>query len=169
MPLIKDLLGKILTGSGGDLIKSVTGVIDEVNLSKEEKAAIQQRITDEINRHNEAVLIAANEQEKAYLADVQNARDANYRIQDSDSASWLAKNIAYLIDCFVLLLWGFLTVYLMLTMLRIIPKQVGVDYTAVTAIWGAVGTYAGTIINFHRGSSIGSKKANDTLRDIAAG
>ena len=46
---------------------------------------------------------------------------------------------------------------LMAVMLNLAPKQVGVDYTAVTAVWGAVTAVFTQVLQFHRGSSQGSK------------
>ena len=56
-----------------------------------------------------------------------------------------------------MLLWGSLTAYLIVVMLKIVQKEQGVDYTAVTAIWGAVTAIATQIVSFHRGSSKGSE------------
>lgn len=152
MNLIKDLLAGGLKGLG-DAAKSV---IDSINAPKEEKEKARVALELELNRHAEALIAQANDLEKSYLADVQNARETNVKIQESDKASWLAKNVGYVMDVFVMLLWGSLTTYLMVVMLHLVPKQAGVDYTAVTAVWGAVSATFATILNWHRGSSQGS-------------
>jgi hypothetical protein len=150
-----NFLSKLFKGGAKTVIDSVGGVLDNLITNKEELIMAKLEMEKEVNRHMETMTAQADEIEKAYLADVQSAREANAKIQ-GDSPSWLAKNLAYIIDLFVTILWGGLTTYLMAIMLHLAPKQAGVDYTAVTAVWGAVSATFGTVINFHRGSSQGS-------------
>lgn len=157
---IAGVLGKLVGGSAAEIVEKVGGVIDNLTLSKEEKASIQSTIEAEINRHNEAVLTAANDMDKAYLEDTQSARTANASIQESDKASWLAKNVAYLLDItFVVAFF----VGLLMIMFRAVPQEnKELFYTG----FGLLGGYVSTILGFHRGTSAGSKASADTLRHI---
>jgi hypothetical protein len=150
-----NFFNNLLKKGATTVIDSVGGVLDKLITNKEELIQAKLEVDKEVNRHIEVMIGQADEIEKAYLADVQSARETNAKIQ-GDSPSWLAKNLAYIIDLFVTILWGGLTTYLMAIMLNLAPKQTGVDYTAVTAVWGAVSATFGTVINFHRGSSQGS-------------
>lgn len=141
---------------------AAASVIDSINAPKEAREEAKLNWQKEFNRHMEAINANASDIEKAYLADVQGARDANAKIQ-GDKPSWLARNLAYLVDAFVTILWGGLTCYLMAVMLNLAPKQMGVDYTAVTAVWGAVSATFTTILNFHRGTSRGSEDKQKML------
>lgn len=154
MPLIADLIHGGIKGIG-DAAKSV---IDSINAPKEEKDKANIALQSELDRHQEVLLNQSNELEKAYLESVKSAQDMNSKIQDSTNASWMSKNIAYLIDIFVTVLWGSLTAYLMMIMLNLVKKDVNVDYTAVTAVWGAVTGVFTQVLSFHRGSSKGSEE-----------
>lgn len=162
------LIDKLIGGGIKGLADSAAGIIDSINAPKEAREEAKLKLEQEVNRHQEALSSQAVEIEKAYLADVQNARDSNAKIQ-GDKPSWMAKNLAYLIDAFVTILWGALTTYLMAVMLHLAPKTVGVDYTAVTAVWGAVSATFATILNFHRGTSRGSEDKQKTLDKMIQG
>lgn len=159
MGLIKELIGGGIKGIGD----AVSGVINSINAPKEERERVAQAIQAEINRHAEVLLNASTDLEKSYLQDVQDSRGANAKIQESANASWMAKNIAYLIDILVTVAWTALTSYLIVVMLNLAPKQVGVDYTAVTAVWGAVTGVFTQVLSFHRGSSRGSEKKQELI------
>jgi len=151
--IISDLIHGGIKGIG-DAAKSV---IDSINAPKEEKDRANLALQQELDRHQEVLLNNASDIEKSYLQDVSDSRNANVKIQDSANASWMSKNIAYLIDLFVTILWGGLTAYLMMIMLNLVRKDVNVDYTAVTAVWGAVTGVFTQVLSFHRGSSRGSE------------
>jgi hypothetical protein len=151
MNIFKGLIEGGLKGLGD----TAKGIIQQVGENKLGVAEAALAIEKEANRASETITAQANDLEKAYLADVSNARETNAKIQ-GDKPSWLAKNLAYIIDLFVAMLWGGLTCYLMVIMLNLAPKQMGVDYTAVTAVWGGVTGLFTTVLNFHRGSSQGS-------------
>jgi hypothetical protein len=160
------LIDKIFGGGAIKVAEGVANIVDKFVDTKTEKAERDRLIMAEVNRNMEAMAREANELEKAYLADIQNSRDANMAIQQSDKASWLAKNIGYLIDIFITVIWGALTTYLIVVMLNLAPKQVGVDYTAVTAVWGAVTGVFTTVLTWHRGSSQGSADKQKLLDRI---
>jgi hypothetical protein len=149
--LIKGLIEGGLKGLGD----TAKGIIQQVGENKLGVAEAALAIEKEANRASEAITEQANDLEKSYLADIQNARETNAKIQ-GDSPSWLAKNVAYMIDIFIVLIWGALTAYVLASMLHLVAKVQGVDYTGVTAIWGGVTALATQIIGFHRGSSQGS-------------
>jgi len=144
----------------GDAAKSV---IDSINAPKEEKDRANLALQSEIDRHQEVLLNNASDIEKTYLADVQDARGSNAKVQDSVNASWLSKNVGYMIDIFITCLWGGLTAYLMLIMLNLVKNDNHVDYTAVTAVWGAVTGVFTQVLSFHRGSSRGSEEKQKTI------
>ena len=152
LPILEKLLGGGIKALGD----TAANVINAINAPKEEKDRALAAIQAETDRHIEAVMAQSNDIEKAYLASIASAQDMNKSIQDSDKASWMAKNIAYLIDVFVTCLWGGLTAYLMLIMLNLVKSDNHTDYTAVTAVWGAVTGVFTQVLSFHRGSSQGS-------------
>lgn len=90
------------------------------------------------------------------LQDLANARQSNTEIQQSQFSSWMAKNVPYLMDIFVLLVWGIFTFYIAATIINVITPE-EVEMTAIMGIYAAVTGMATQIIVFHRGSTMGSR------------
>jgi|GEM_PF-3392732 len=103
------------------------------------------------------------------MSDLHNARDTNARIQETENASWMAKNMPYIYDCFILSIWGFMTVYLLLSWIGIIQASEDVDMSGVTGIYAGVTGLATQIIAYHRGSSASSQSKNYLLARFGLG
>lgn len=158
---MKGLLTKIIGGKGADIIESVGEVADRFITTGQEKDEFKAEVQKEINRHVEAMNAEANKELELYLADTANAREMNARIQDSDKASWLSKNIAYMIDA--LLILSFIVMLIMIFN-RVVPESnKELFYTG----FGLLGGYVGTVINFHRGTSKGSETKQKQLEKLS--
>ena len=150
-----------IAGAFSSLFKRKEGLLaKEVDL-KEVEAEVSKAIQDNML---EFAKIQQSEYE-AMLKDTANARDQNIAIQNSDKASWLSKNVAYLIDLFVFTIWGAMTVYIICKFLNIIKAQQGVDFSGILGIYSGITAIAMTVLNFHRGSSKGSE---DKQKQIVA-
>ncbi len=93
-------------------------------------------------------------------ANTDSARKMNAEIQNSSSASWLAKNIAYVIDCVIV------TATLLLSWFAFIKGVPPENKELVYMALGSLLTMCGTVLNFHRGSSQGSKDKNDVMKGL---
>lgn len=159
------LLGNAVLAKGKEWVEEKTGLDIEAAIKTPDGLASLRQAE---MAHEEALLklrvednrISA-ELEKANLQDTQNARDMNAAIQQSGSAGWLAKNLPYLLD--IVIVSGALVLGLLLFVFEI-PK--GNRELALTA-FGLLLGLAGTVINFHRGSSKGSKDKDDLLAALA--
>jgi hypothetical protein len=90
-------------------------------------------------------------------ANTDSARKMNAEVQNSANASWLSKNIAYCIDVVIVLSTIGLTYMLM-------SQQVPPDNKELALMaFGSLVTLCGTVVNFHRGSSQGSKDKSKGL------
>lgn len=145
----------IFKAGGAKIVETIGDAIDKNITNKEEREAAKLAAIQESNRSIEAMTREANELEKAYLADVQSARDANVHIQESDKASWLAKNIAYIIDIWLALIWGVFTLYVAALWAKMINSS-SVDFTGVLSLYTTVTAVFMITVNFHRGTSQGS-------------
>ena len=150
------LISKIFSGGADAIVKTVSDTVDRFITTPDEKAAMKAELEKEINRHMEAIQAQGNEIEKAYLESIASAQDMNIHVQESDKSSWMAKNLAYIMDLLITVTWIGLTTYLMLVMLNLVKSDNHADYTAVTAVWGAVTGVFTQVLSFHRGSSQGS-------------
>ena len=103
--------------------------------------------------------IAELELEMAKLdaSNTADARKMNSEIQNSATASWLAKNIAYVID--VAIIAGALIMTFVVFIIGVPEQNKSMAFTALGSLW----TLTGTVVNFHRGSSACSKAKTEEL------
>lgn len=152
------------------LVKNVIGGngLDGLFTSKEEKLAkanelakIEAEMTAAVQAQMLEFAKLNLEEAKAYMADTQDARANNSRIQESEKASWLAKNVAYMIDLFLTVLWGGVTIILFLKIFKVAAQEV--DMISLMALHGTVTAVFMTVLNFHRGTSKGSEDKSKQL------
>jgi hypothetical protein len=93
-------------------------------------------------------------------ANTDSARDMNAKVQESSSASWLAKNTAYALDI------GIVTATIFLAWFAFIKGVPEANKELVYMALGSLITMSGTILNFHRGSSQGSKDKGLDLQNM---
>jgi hypothetical protein len=148
---------KLFSGGAGKLIEQVGGVIDNLTMSKEEKEQFKAETLKLINDHEEKMGTLAQAELDAYLKDTQSARDSNTKIQESDKASWLAKNVGYCIDIFLLTTFAAMLVIIIFKSVPEPNKEL--FYTS----FGMLGMYVGQCISFHRGTTQGSSNKQKTI------
>lgn len=139
----------------GKIIQSMIGTADQLltggNLSK-----VIGAITGNETLTAEDKDLAIKEL-NIILLDVQQARDANARIQESENASWLAKNTAYLLDLGV-----FILIIAMMTGLMFVEVPVG-NKDLFNIASGSVLGYMAATWSFHRGTSQSSRDKDKGL------
>ena len=157
MPGMKDAIAGWFKGGVTGIGDSVKGIIAQVAENKIGLSEASLAIDKEINRASEAAteLLLKDktiqaELEKAYLLDVQNARDANVKVQ-GDNPSWLAKNVAFLLD--IAITTGFFSLIGMIAY-KVVPEQ---NKELFYMVVGILGAKWGDVVAFHRGSSKGSE------------
>lgn len=154
MSKISDILKNFTPGGiASEGIKSITSGASEI-ISK---------FVQDPNQKQEALLeLKRIEQNEIKLANenTADARAMNVAIQDSANASFLAKNVGYILDLSAIVIF-----FVMLVML--FTKQVpqGNEQLFYIAL-GSLLTYVGTIFNYHRGSSNGSEKKQQMIEKI---
>jgi hypothetical protein len=93
-------------------------------------------------------------------ANTDSARDMNAKIQESTAASWLAKNTAYALDI------GIVSATIFLAWFAFIKGVPDANKELVYMALGSLITMSGTILNFHRGSSQGSKDKGADIQKL---
>jgi hypothetical protein len=93
-------------------------------------------------------------------ANTDSARDMNAKVQESTNASWLAKNTAYALDI------GIVTATIFLAWFAFIKGVPEANKELVYMALGSLITMSGTVLNFHRGSSQGSKDKGLDLQNM---
>jgi hypothetical protein len=137
---------------GLDALLQVGGkLIDKLIPDPEAKARAQLELSkmaqdgELAKMANETKLLELNN------ANTDSARDMNAKVQESTNASWLAKNTAYALDI------GIVTATIFLAWFAFMKGVPDANKELVYMALGSLITMSGTVLNFHRGSSQGSK------------
>lgn len=161
----------IISGKGPELVKAVGEGLDNLFTSKEEKAILDNKrveidnlLTEKIMTHEENMENLVIKKTEIYLADTQDARMNNTKIQESEKASWLAKNVGYMLDLFLGLIWGTVTIFIIAKAFKVIHNDA--DMTAVLSIYGTITAVFMISLQFHRGTSKGSEDKSKELKEM---
>lgn len=157
VPLLASIVSSLISGGlpsvakavvekGTDYVEQKLGVSLKPDMSPEEL----QKVSEAAMKHEEFIISEG-------YKDIADARDMNENIQSSQFSSWLAKNSAYILDFIIVLAAVFLTFIAFFTSVPVENKEL--VYTLVGSLW----TYSGVVINFHRGTSIGSQRKDEFL------
>jgi hypothetical protein len=158
-PIIAGIIASLIQGNlpkvaeavvekGVDYVSDKLGVEIKPNMTEEEL----QRIATESIKHEEFRITQDN-------LNTDSAREMNLGIQESANASTLAKNAAYILDFVILASTIFLAG---MAFFHQVPTE---NKELVYMALGSLLTLTGTVINFHRGSSSGSKDNGAAVRD----
>ncbi|MGL5751094.1 MAG: hypothetical protein ACRCXT_11240 [Paraclostridium sp.] len=147
----------LITDIGMPLVKKGVKALTGIDLeSKELTAEDKQKIMDS----QIEIMKIDFEKMKLEFDNTNSARDMNVEIQKSEFASNLSKNTAYYIDIALVLAVIILGFSLFIFKLPIENKELA--YT----MFGSLLTMAGTVINFHRGSSKGSIDKQEIINKL---
>jgi maltodextrin utilization protein YvdJ len=162
----------LVKGHGEELvskgIEKVTGIkLDgKTELTSEQKQLIMDseyklksldfEVLKEQNRANEFETIENNK-------NTSNARENNTKIQESENSSWLAKNTPYILDFIAI---G--AVFLLGALLFFVDVPKG-NIQILNIMFGTLLTMAGTVYNYHRGSSKGSVDKQNQINSLTKG
>lgn len=144
-------LADIAVGAIGKVIEAVGNAADNLVTSDDErnKAEIEAKRIDA-------------DLEKTYLADTDSARKHDASVQDSQHASFLAKNVAYWIDLFIV---GATFGLAYMILFKSIPEA---NKELIYTMFGSLLTLCMTVVNFHRGSSMKSQAKDNTIAALSA-
>lgn len=157
-------IDKIISGGITNAVESLGNVADKFITTDAEREQFKLEVEKQKQAAKQAEDELTAKVEQAYLADVASSRETNAKIQESEHASFLAKNVGYLIDIFVITIWGGLTIYIVTRLLNLFHHENQPDLTNVFAIYSTITGVAMVIIQWHRGSSIGNAKNGAVMR-----
>jgi hypothetical protein len=163
------LLSKAVEVKGREAVEKIIGT-KLPDTAAELTPEVAANLREKEMEHEEELLRLAIEKAKVDLEDkridvtnTQGARDMNLGIQQSSNADHIAKVAAYYID--------FIIVLATVGMIAII-FFVGVPTENKELAYMALGsllTMCGTILNFHRGTSSGSKSKDAAIHSVLEG
>lgn len=144
------IISDVLTGGVGSIVETVGKLAGEFITTDKE------RMSAELEQKKLGFDI-----EKAYLADIDSARKHDSSVQESEHASFLAKNVAYWIDIFIVVMTFGMAYMILFKEIPVANKEI--FYTA----FGSLITLCMTVVNFHRGSSMRSQSKDATIAAMA--
>jgi len=144
-----------------DALLNVGGkLIDKLIPDPEAKARAQLELTKLAQDGELAKMANDTKLFELNNANTDSARDMNAKVQESTSASWLAKNTAYALDI------GIVTATIFLAWFAFMKGVPDANKELVYMALGSLITMSGTELNFHRGSSQGSKDKNGEIQKL---
>lgn len=151
------ILAQILGGSAGDIVSAVGEAADRIFTSDEEREAVGLETRKAEFQHAQAVAEIALKGHVAEMQDTADARMNQTRVQESDKASWLSKNVhpilAFLIMGAMFGMFGFL----------VFRETPAANRDVVMLVIGSVTTIGTQVVSYFFGSSSGSAAKNKLL------
>lgn len=146
---------------GLDALLSVGGkLIDKLIPDPEAKARAQLELTKLAQDGELAKMANDTKLFELNNANTDSARDMNAKVQESTNASWLAKNTAYALDI------GIVSATIFLAWFAFMKGVPDANKELVYMALGSLITMCGTVLNFHRGSSQGSKDKGNEIQKL---
>lgn len=153
-------ISKILSGGVGDIVEKVGNVADKFIQTKEEKDAFALEILKTKASIEQSTSELEARIEEAYLKDTQDARESYTKIQESEKASWLSKNIMPILTLVVTTgFFGLLGYMLKYT----VPES---NERIMDILLGSLGTAWVTMVGFYFGSSRSSEIKSDQIHKM---
>lgn len=150
-------LGSIFSGGASELIKSIGGVVDNLTTTKAEKEQLNIDLQKLVTAHEEKMTELANAELQTYLVDNQSARDSYTRIEESDKASWMSKNILPILAVVITIgFFGLLAYMFKYT----VPKE---NERILDIMLGSLSTAWISVVGFFFGSSLSSHNKDKTI------
>ena len=144
-----------------DALLNVGGkLIDKLIPDPEAKAKAQLELTKLAQDGELAKMANDTKLFELNNANTDSARDMNAKVQESTNASWLAKNTAYALDI------GIVTATIFLAWFAFMKGVPEANKELVYMALGSLITMSGTVLNFHRGSSQGSKDKGGEIQKL---
>jgi hypothetical protein len=164
-----NFLTSLFSSGASSLVTAVGDAIDKVVTSDEEKKELDNEIAKATMQHEAQMASLGLQEKQAYLADLDSARVNQSRVQESEHASWLSKNVHSFLAVSIIALTFFMYWYIAFsdqsTTKIMAPNSPMKDI--VIYILGALTTVATQVVSYFFGSSTGSADKSRALNEIA--
>ncbi|MEX8497869.1 MAG: hypothetical protein AB3X41_07800 [Leptothrix ochracea] len=151
--------------AGTNLADTVGDAIDKGGHTDEDHAAFEHEMQRAQMQYQLEYAKLDLEDKKAVMEDVADARNNQTLVQQSDHASWLAKNIQPLLSIFIIGITFYLFWYILFGS---DPSQLAKEGTKdiVIYILGALTTISAQVVSYFFGSSHGSAEKTKSLNAV---
>ncbi|WP_028885739.1 hypothetical protein [Teredinibacter turnerae] len=162
-----NFLANLFSAGASNLVEAVGDALDKNFTSDEERKSIELELRKASMQYELEIASLSLNEKKAYLADTSSAREHQSRVQESEHASWLAKNVHPLLAVSII---G-LTFLMYFWIIQGGAARLEADgmKDIIIYILGALTTVSTQVAAYFFGSSQGSKDKQKSLDNIAAG
>jgi hypothetical protein len=158
-------LTDLFSSGASSLVTAVGDAIDKNVTSDEEKMQLENELSKSNMQYQLQIATLGLQETEAYLADTNSARDNQSRVQESEHASWLSKNVqpmlAFSIMGLTFILYA-VVIYGSTQESFLKPEAKDV----VIYILGALTTVATQVVSYFFGSSSGSADKSKAINAI---
>lgn len=158
MPL-PGFIGKLVGSKVIEGAEAIANIADKFIQTKEEKEAFQLELTKAKADIELKSSTLEKDIDEMYLKDTQDARNANARIQESENASRLSKNVGYILD--ITFTVAFIAMLFVIIYKAVPETNKELFYTS----FGLLGGYVSQILGFHRGTSQSSSDKQKVIEN----
>ncbi len=159
-----NFLTNLFSAGAGSIVEAVGNAIDKNVTSDEERKALDNEMTKAKMQYEIEVATLGLQEKQAYLADTASARENQSRIQESEHASWIAKNVHPILAISIVGLTFFMYWYIVFSdKSTSIFKNNPELKDIIIYILGALTTIATQVVSYFFGSSSGSADKNKAI------
>lgn len=163
-----NFLANLFSAGASSLVTAVGDAIDKVTTSDEERKELDNELTKATMQHEAQMTLLGLQEKQAYLADLDSARVNQSRVQESEHASWLSKNVHSFLALSIIALTFFMYWYIAFSDTSsskiMAPNSPMKDI--VIYILGALTTVATQVVSYFFGSSSGSADKTKALNAL---
>lgn len=152
-----NIFGNILKAGSGDILKSVSNILDEIITNKEEIIKAKSEAEKFINQHIEEMQQKSIEVERMYIESVANARELQKQALMQEDL--FSKRFIYFLSSFVLITATFFGIGLFFWKVPEENKRLVEMFADIYLFAGAI-----LVLQFFFGSSKSSHDKNDMLK-----
>jgi len=156
---------KLFSAGASSLVEAVGDAIDKNITSDEERKELENEIATASMRYEVEMAMLSLEEKKAFLAATASAREHQSRVQESEHASWLAKNVHPMLAVGIVGLT--FAMYFWIIQGNMAELATTGVKDIVIYILGALTTVSTQVAAYYFGSSQGSKDKQKSLDSIA--
>lgn len=158
----------LFSSGATSLVTAVGDAIDKNVTTDAERKELDNEIGKATMQYQVQMATLGLQETQAYLGDTASARDNQSRVQESEHASWLAKNVHPVLAISIIALTFWMYWYIAFSDKSSAMLQPGSPMKDIVIyILGALTTVATQVVSYFFGSSSGSADKSKALNEIA--
>lgn len=162
-----NFLTKLLSSGAGSFVDAVGNAVDKFTTTDEERKALENELAKARMQYDIEVATLGLRETEAYLADTQSARTEQSRVQESQHASWLAKNVQPSLAVAIVGLTFWMYYHIIFGSGTVLKDPNSPMKDIVIYVLGALTTVSTQVVSYFFGSSQGSSDKSKLIKNLA--